>query len=125
MAEGRKTKHLQGKSVLLIEDNDELRIVVKLLLESLGMVVIESDGTSLDFSQPDIDIVLSDVVLPGLAQGPDLIKDVQSHYPNIAVIYMSGYPKDRLGAEENLLFIRKPFTLDELRDKLAESLQVN
>ncbi len=120
----KEAEQLLGKSVLLIEDNKELRQVVRHLLEALGTIVFESDGTTLDLSEPHIDYVISDVVLPGQEQGPDLVNIVREKYPGIHVIFMSGYPREKLpSGEENSYFLKKPFSLDELRYMMSSALQ--
>ncbi|MBL6691527.1 MAG: PAS domain S-box protein [Pseudomonadales bacterium] len=118
---------LQGKSILVIEDSDELRNVVRLLLKSLGCEVYECEG--LELTKPDgpIDLILSDVVLPGRKQGPDLVRDALVHFPEATVVYMSGYPRDRL-TDADLTrssdLLKKPFTRDELQQKLSQALSI-
>lgn len=116
---------LQGTRVLVIEDSDELRNVVRLLLKSLGCTVHECDGLLLNRPDGDIDLILSDVVLPGKKQGPDLVKEALAHFPGAKVVFMSGYPRDRL-SESDLSggtdLLKKPFTRDELQEKLTQAL---
>lgn len=118
---------LQGKCVLVIEDSDELRNVVKLLLKSLGCEVYECDGLELTRPEGAIDLVLSDVVLPGKKQGPDLVREALAYFPEAKLVYMSGYPRDRL-TDADLTrssdLLKKPFTRDELQQKLSQALSI-
>ncbi len=116
---------LQGKSVLVIEDSEELRNVVKLLLVSLGCEVHECEGMELTRPDGHVDLILSDVVLPGRKQGPDLVVEALEHYPEARVVYMSGYPRDRLtdvDLTRSTDLLKKPFTRDELQQKLSSAL---
>ncbi|MBO6557203.1 MAG: PAS domain S-box protein [Pseudomonadales bacterium] len=116
---------LKGKSVLVIEDSEELRNVVKLLLVSLGCEVHECEGMALTPPQGHVDLILSDVVLPGNKQGPDLVVEALEHYPEAKVVYMSGYPRDRftdVDLTQSSDLLKKPFTRDELQQKLSNAL---
>ncbi len=116
---------LTGQSVLLIEDNAELREVIRLLLESMGCEVYESDGLEIPELSRKIDLILSDVVLAGIKQGPELANEALKDHPGAKVVFMSGYPKDRLKnvevAAANPL-LKKPFSRDELQTSLCEAL---
>jgi PAS domain S-box-containing protein len=119
------THQLEGKSVLLIEDNEELRNVLKLLLESFGCRVIECTGELLEPINERIDLILSDVILPGRSQGPDLVKEVLKTHPDAKVLFMSGYPRDRLTGDslvDDQELLKKPFSKLELQEKLNQTL---
>lgn len=122
----RELNQLQGKTVLVIEDNEELRTVVRLLLESFGCEVIECEGDRVDIPGDAIDLILSDVILPGAAQGPDLVAETKQKHPNASVLYMSGYPRERLTQggliTEEISLLKKPFSRDELQQKLSDVL---
>ena len=114
---------LTGKRVLVIEDSKELRELVGLLLQSFGCEVVSLDGGESDFDVDNIDIILSDVVLPGRRQGPDLAEAAIKRNPAAKLLFMSGYPRDRL--TENWLvtdtnLLKKPFSRRELEQKLNE-----
>ena len=112
---------LEGKFVLLIEDSEELRNVLKLLLESFGCKVIECAGERLELLGERIDLILSDVILPGTSQGPDLVKEVLKTHPEARVLFMSGYPRDRLTGDSLVNereLLKKPFSKLELQEKL-------
>jgi len=116
---------LDGKTILLIEDNDELRHIVKLLLNSFGCHVIESAGEEIGVVNEPLDLILSDVVLPGQKQGPEMVALVKERVPHARVVFMSGYPRDRLSGELLLGdsdLLKKPFSRDQLQQKLNDAL---
>jgi|TARA_B100000315_G_C14524993_1_gene563393 CheY-like chemotaxis protein len=85
----------RGETILVVEDDKDVRTLVVGLLTSLGYHVIDADmGTSalvrLD-QHPDIDLLLTDVVLPGPMTGRDLATEVQRRYPAVKALDMSGY----------------------------------
>ena len=73
----------------------------------------------------DIDLVISDVVMPRI-DGPTLIKELRVRRPDLRVIFISGYAEDafrkRVDAGEESHFLMKPFTLKQLAAKVKEVL---
>ncbi len=92
--------------VLLVEDIDEVRLVVRKLLERRGHEVIEAPDAKTAIAAfeaaPHIDVILSDVVMPGEMQGPDLVREIRKSNPSVRVIYMSGYARDIAQREHEL-----------------------
>ncbi|WP_025899535.1 ATP-binding protein [Sneathiella glossodoripedis] len=118
----------QGECVLVVEDNEELRELVKTQLSSIGYetLVCKTGAEALEaLIIQDVDIVLSDVILPGSMSGIDIYKYVRSQYPEKAVQLMSGFAgtaftadKD-IPADANILF--KPFTKAKLSAALYDA----
>jgi two-component system cell cycle sensor histidine kinase/response regulator CckA len=82
--------------------------------ESLGRVMTAHPG--------DVDLVLSDVVMPEVS-GPELVRIAKQRWPKARVLYMSGYSNDELeDLDRDAEFIQKPFTPAELTAKIAEVL---
>ncbi len=107
-----------GRRVLLVEDNRDLKILVTTMLDELGYVTTSVDDANqalVVFSQdPDgVDILLSDVVLPGGLSGPELALKVRALRPDVAVLFMSGYADGVLANMRASLMreeiLRKPF----------------
>ncbi len=119
----------QGETVLVVEDDPDVRSLAISLLQRLGYNVLEAgDGTealaALQVSS-HIDLLLSDVVLPGGVSGPDLAGQVTDRYPGIKVLFMSGYPdaphrRDPL--VENTELLAKPFGKHDLAQKVRAVL---
>jgi two-component system cell cycle sensor histidine kinase/response regulator CckA len=132
----RLDKHPQAaaggsETVLLVEDEESVRELVRETLKTRGYKVIEaSDGIAglrvSEEHQGNIEILITDVVMPGMS-GRELAKRVAAARPNIRVLYLSGYTEDAIiheGAlEPGTGFLQKPFTLQVLARKVREVLQ--
>ena len=115
-------------TVLLVEDEDAVRVFGSRALRNKGYRVLEAvDGEEAldvinDFGQP-IDLIITDVMMPGM-DGHTLVRLVQEEIPDIKVILMSGYAEDAIpggiGAETSLNFLPKPFSLADLAGKVKE-----
>ncbi len=119
-----------SETILLVEDEDAVRNIVRIVLVRYGYKVLEAvDGTAaLKIAQEydqTIDMLITDVVMPGL-QGPEVARAVVHKIPSIRVIFMSGYVDDartREGlADATSSFIQKPFSSDELAHKVRAVL---
>src|SRR6185503_5206333 len=82
------------ETILLIEDDDSVREIARRILTHAGYTVIEarygSEALDLAADHPHIDLVLSDVVMPGLS-GPEVVQRLRSTRPEIVPLFMSGY----------------------------------
>jgi len=108
------------ETILLVEDDADVRHFIHRVLDELGYTVREAeDGqTALDILAADrtIDLLLSDLVIPGRISGHDLVRVAQHRHPGIRVLGMSGYP-DKAAQERALLGCRmldKPFQQQDL-----------
>jgi CheY-like chemotaxis protein len=104
-------------TILLIEDDDGVREIARRVLAQAGYTVIEagdgSEALDLAADQPGIDLVLSDVVMPGLS-GPEVVLRLRLARPGIIPLFMSGYAPDSAGPLAGAELIHKPFTNPEL-----------
>ncbi len=119
----------QGETVLVVEDDPDVRSLVISLLQRFGYNVLAAgDGTEAQAAlraSSRIDLLLSDVVLPGGVSGPDLAEQVRHCYPGIKVLLMSGYPDapHRRGPlVENTELLGKPFGKRDLAQKVRAVL---
>lgn len=103
--------------VLLVEDDPDVRKVVRQQLTDLGFPVLEAEqgaeALAMVKSVPDIGILISDIVIPGALNGREVCRIVRETYPDIRVLLMSGYADDvqSATADEPAQFVlRKPFT---------------
>ncbi len=110
------------ETILVVEDEDIVRKLIKNVLESQGYLVLEASGareaTYMRENHPgSIDLLLTDIVLSGKS-GREIAKEFLDHLPGIRVIYMSGYTGDATFQAEleksNALFMGKPFSQDFL-----------
>jgi PAS domain S-box-containing protein len=126
----RTVEHPVMATILLAEDEDEVRSLLRDVLETHGHTVLEANGPVQGMEvaatyQGRIDLLLTDVVMPG-GTGRDLARDVVAKRPDTKVLYMSGYP-DVGGSPQGVLepgvpFLSKPFTRDVLLAKVHELL---
>jgi two-component system, cell cycle sensor histidine kinase and response regulator CckA len=105
-------------TILLVEDDEMMRMLTKQLLEDHGYNVIEaSDGTSALNSEigggKHIDVLLTDVVMRGIS-GPELVRQLANTRPKTKVIFMSGYTGELLSEHDifqaGTRFLEKPFS---------------
>lgn len=117
-------------TILLVEDEDAVRMFSSRALRDKGYHVIEASNgeAALEFIRKDseqIDLVITDVVMPKM-DGPTLMENVKIHRPNMKVIFISGYTEDNfresLANNDKVHFLSKPFNLKELAYKVKEVL---
>jgi two-component system, cell cycle sensor histidine kinase and response regulator CckA len=118
-----------GRTVLVVDDAEGLRTLMTRTLERRGYRVLVAadarEALAIFDSQPGIDVLLTDVVMPG-ASGPELTTDLLARRPGLKVIYMSGYTEDAIVhhgvLKPGIAFLHKPFTADALSQKIREVL---
>jgi PAS domain S-box-containing protein len=121
------------ETVLLVEDEESVRELVRLTLASRGYKVIEAENGECGLRLAEdckerIDILITDVVMPGMG-GRELAKRLLSLRPGISVLYLSGYTEDAVATQGALgpgtAFLQKPFTLQNLAKKVRDVLLSN
>jgi two-component system cell cycle sensor histidine kinase/response regulator CckA len=131
MPEVAAVKDLTGHgTIILVEDDDPVRIFSARALRNKGYKVIEarSGEAALDVicdATEAIDLLITDVVMPHM-DGPGLVREVREIYPEMKVIFISGYTEDafrqRLDSDVGIEFLPKPFSLKELAAKVRDVL---
>ncbi|MGH3071909.1 MAG: ATP-binding protein [Gaiellaceae bacterium] len=115
------------ETILLIEDDDAVREIARRLLVGTGYTVIEAryGSEALELASDDraIDLVLSDVVMPGLS-GPEVVARLQARRPGLAALFMSGYAPESEGPLGGAELVRKPFTAAQLLDAVRSALDL-
>jgi len=119
----------EGVTVLLAEDDVTMRRLTRKMLEQHGYTVIESeDGKdALDAiarSNARVDLTLTDVVMKGMT-GPELVLHLIESYPQMRVVYMSGYTGELVsqqGVDTSIRLLEKPFTRASLLQTLDAAL---
>lgn len=118
--------------ILLVEDEDPVRLFASRALKSKGYQVYEArDGKramEILESHPGINLLITDVIMPGI-DGPSLVNQAYQFNPQIKVIFVSGYPQEEVQAQihspiKHLHFLPKPFSLNELAIKSHEVLNL-
>ena len=118
------------ETVLLVEDSEEIRNLVREILERNGYNVLEASQGSdailvCSGHEGAIHLILTDVVMPGMS-GRELCTRLTPLYPGVKVIYMSGYTDDVIGhhgvLDPGTVYFQKPFTPNALERKVREVL---
>ena len=120
----------QAELILVVEDDDRLRKLTLTRLESLGYRVCEARNgvEALDVLRGNvgIDLVFTDLVMPGGMSGIDLLREVQTNYPKSRVLLTSGYAEELVssaGIEDNFVrLLRKPYRQSDLATAIRKSL---
>jgi PAS domain S-box-containing protein len=120
----------RGETIMVVEDEPAVRKMAVLALRRLGYRVLEMASPeacmqTLRDEGTNIDLLLSDVIMPG-CNGRELYAQLQVQKPDLKVLFMSGYTDNVISAQGGLgdgpLFIAKPFTLNELSLKVRTVL---
>jgi two-component system, cell cycle sensor histidine kinase and response regulator CckA len=123
VAPKEKPNELWGSgTILLVEDEDMVRAVAERALTRHGYAVLTAtngdEGLEILLGRSDIDMLLSDVVMP-IMDGPTLGRHAREHYPNMPILFMSGYAEEQLRKSislENVNFLPKPFSVQQLAE---------
>ena len=117
--------------ILLVDDEPQVRESVKRLLVGQGYTVVEASHANdairiYDAAPSEIDVVLTDVTMPGLS-GYDLAEQLRARAPDLPIVFMSGYAETPMGtgalAGYKTGYIQKPFQVEILVERLREVLK--
>jgi CheY-like chemotaxis protein len=116
-----------GELVLLVEDDPNVRRVVRQQLVDLGYPVIEAESASQALEMiaqiPDIALMLSDVIMPGGLNGHQLARQVRDERPDMRIVLMSGYTDER-SDEKTLPILNKPFVRQDLAHAIQQTTRI-
>jgi len=119
-----------SETVLVVEDDQTLREITVTLLKDGGYRVLEAKDSqdalrSIAASQVEIDLVLTDAVMPGKS-GPELVEQLRESHPKLRSLFMSGYTGDLVALRgvvmQQASFLEKPFTKRSLLAKVYSVL---
>ncbi|MEJ0046204.1 MAG: CHASE3 domain-containing protein [Rhodospirillales bacterium] len=118
-------------TVLVVEDEPAVREIAVTILTDLGYRVLEAaDGAEglrvFEANAAEIDLVLTDVVLPGGVKGREMADRIKAMRPEVRLLFMSGYTENSIvhhgRLDDGVQLIGKPFTREQLARKVAETL---
>src|SRR5580700_3089207 len=118
------------ETILLVEDEANLRYLARQFLEKQGYQVIEAADGAVAMQiavahEGVIHLLLTDVIMPGM-NGRELARGISEIRPNVKVLYMSGYTENVIGRngmlDAGVRLLQKPFTLRDLKSKVREVL---
>ncbi|WP_321391639.1 response regulator [Emcibacter sp.] len=124
-------KDLTGKgNILLVEDEDAVRMFASRALKNKGYKIYEANSGDKALKvvqelEGKLDLIISDVVMPQM-DGPTMVKKVKEKYPDLKVIFISGYAEDAFDknlGEEDFNFLPKPFSLKQLAEQVKDVLE--
>ena len=116
-------------TVLIVDDDDSLRILVRRVLDPMGVTVVDAaDGDlalTIQREGPEIDLVLLDVTMPG-RDGDEVFRAMRAVDPGLPVVVLTGYSdqetRARFPDDAGIAFLHKPFDIHDLRSLVAASL---
>lgn len=120
-----------NQRVLLIDDEPVLRMVIREALQDQGLEVLEAGdaatGLALYASAGQVDLVISDIGLPGGLSGIEVAKAVRARAPEQRILFITGFTQESISTsgllEQNLELLTKPFGLAALLRKVGSMLQ--
>ncbi len=129
LGDAQATRDLTGAgTLLLVEDEDPVRLFSARALRNKGYRVIEAKSGEaalevITAGTENVELLITDVVMPRM-DGPNLVKRVRELRPQMKVIFISGYTEDafrkRLDSDSDIHFLPKPFSLKQLAGKVKE-----
>jgi PAS domain S-box-containing protein len=119
-----------GETVLVVEDDARVRRTSILRLTDLGYKALEADNgeaaLKILFGGHHVDLLFTDIVMPGGMDGPDLAQEAQRRLPALKVLFTSGYAEaGAVGSkllQKGALLLRKPYKTSDLARKIREAL---
>ncbi|WP_150603895.1 response regulator [Pseudomonas fluorescens] len=108
-------------TILVVEDDAIVRMLIVDVLEELEFTVLEADGSEqaleiLVDTAKHIDLMMTDVGLPGM-DGRELALEARKMRPELPILFASGYAES-IDVPDGMHVIGKPFSIDQLRDKV-------
>ncbi len=120
--------HSQRPMVLVVDDSAEVAEVTSSLFEHLGYDTVYRDSAEAALKclaeGTKVDLVFSDIVMPGTIDGVGLASEVRSRYPHLPVILTTGYSDAAQAAPPDLRILRKPFDTEALKGFIQDATDV-
>ncbi len=127
-----ETSNARGsETILLVEDDPAILKITSLMLDRLGYTVLTaiSPGDAIRLAGAHagrIDLLVTDVVMPEM-NGRDLAKQLTALYPNLKILFMSGYTANVIAhhgvLDTGVHFVHKPFTIRDIAGKVRQALE--
>jgi two-component system cell cycle sensor histidine kinase/response regulator CckA len=122
-------EELAGRKILVVDDEPTVLTVTCQVLAKYGMHVLQAgsgeEALELVDREGAPDVVLTDLTMPGI-DGVELARRLEARWPGLSIILMSGHAKEtlvrRVAIGRHVLLIRKPFTIEDLGEKVKEAL---
>jgi two-component system cell cycle sensor histidine kinase/response regulator CckA len=118
-------------TVMIVDDEEIIRKLIRVTLKGSGDILfIEANDAAEALKlarqhRGKIDLLLSDVVMPGRMNGTEMAAQLSHAHPQMKVVLMSGYAPEALKTEPHWDFIQKPFAASEIRETVGRVLADN
>ena len=115
---------ITGRTILLVDDDVDVRAVTAMMLDALGYAVVEAeDGNdALKKIGSGIDLMLTDFAMPNMT-GAELADIVNRSYPSLPIVFITGFADTDILNVDQQLIVQKPYSEDELAAKLAKAFE--
>lgn len=125
------TASVEGRTVLVVDDEPNVRMLVTEVLQEMGLHTLEAaegpSGLRILDSDAHLDLLISDIGLPGGMNGRQLADAAREKRPSLRVLFITGYAESavlqRSNASYDYQVLTKPFTLSTLEDKVRSMLE--
>jgi signal transduction histidine kinase/CheY-like chemotaxis protein len=130
VVDGEAAAPAKRQIVLVVEDNPAVRDIAAAMIEEMGFDTLVAsngpEGLSIITERDDLALVLSDVIMAGGMNGPELAAKALKLRPDLKVLFMSGYApgsvRQMQDLPETIDFVNKPFTRNDLNEKVRRAL---
>jgi CheY-like chemotaxis protein len=117
-------QHSSRQTVLVVDDSADVAEVTSSLFEHLGYETVYQDSAEAALKLLEagtkVDLVFSDIVMPGTIDGVGLAREIRSRFPNLPVVLTTGYSDAAEAAPSTLRILRKPFDTEALRNCIQD-----
>ena len=124
LADSHSVSEIGGSgTVLLVEDNPDVASISSGLLEQLGYKVrrvADGEAALREIERNNVDLVFSDIVMPGKIDGLDLARRLRQIRPNLPILLATGYSNAAAGVRGDFPILRKPYEIHQLSEALAK-----
>ena len=114
------------KTILVVEDDPRVREITVKRLKHLGYTVVQAESAQQALAilgeNENVDLVFSDMIMPGGMTGGELLRLVELDYPNVKRLITSGYAEDGIIPNHGTNWLRKPYSIQEMNGRLRELL---
>ena len=118
----------QRPTVLVVDDSADVAEVTSSLFEHLGYATVYRDSAEAALKLLDegskVDLVFSDIVMPGTIDGVGLASEIRARYPELPVVLTTGYSDAAQAVPPDLRILRKPFDTEALKGFIQEAVEV-
>jgi signal transduction histidine kinase/ActR/RegA family two-component response regulator len=122
------TEGAADRTILVVEDDANVRATAVTMLETLGYRCLEagdaSSAVALLEGDPAVDLVFSDVMMPGPMKARDMAERLRQLRPEVPILFASGYPREEIGSggqlDADVTLLAKPYAREDLARKVAQ-----